>query len=451
MELPYRKDRRYLTGVDWTVNLFHHATSLETGVGNLSQIVLELEGSLSLATLEEALAEAFRRFPLMAGQPARDWLNLAPYWSYPASPDPARRPWRIRETRVSAGTGFDTLLGLLSVPVNTPLASETEHLVLTIVRDGSLRTWLGMTFDHRLFDARGAETFLAMLQEISAPATAANPIPAAITEPAHLDNWVEKFKSGQQVNRKFMELRRKPIAYLQRLPRRHLRPYHFHVYRCSEAESAAFAEAADNEAGPLMLMPYALAMAIEILHPVFQARRIPGQEYLIPVSLDARTLGKKWDEVFFNHLSFLFFEMPVAQAGNRPALLDLTIQQFYNQIRSGFPKAVANANMLMRIAPLGLMRRIASLPLRGENGSFCFAYVGTSALNACPDFLGLPILNLFHMPRVPPPPGIGIFLNQYRGRYNVTFTHLDGMLTDDEARAIIERIRERMALPEKKP
>jgi hypothetical protein len=451
MKFPYSKDRRYLTGVDWTVNLFHQVTRRQTGVGNLSQIVLELEGSLSTAALEEALAEAFRRFPLMAGQPGRDWKNLAPYWRYPATADFSRKPWRIRETRVSPGTGFDALLGLLAIPLNTPLASETEHLVFTIVREGTLHTWLGMTFDHRLFDARGAETFLALLQELSDPATAGTPIPAATTEPPHLDNWLEKFKSGQQVNRKFMELRRKPIAYLPRLPRRHLRPYHFHIYRCSEAESAAFAAAADREAGPLMLMPYALAMAVETLHPVFQTRQIPGQDYLIPVSLDARTVGKKWDDLFFNHLSFLFFEMPVAQAGHRPALLDLTIQQFYNQIRSGFPKAVANANMLMRIAPLGLMRRVASLPLRGENGSFCFAYVGTSALNACHDFLGLPIINLFHMPRVPPPPGIGIFLNQFRGRYNVTFTHLDGMLTRDEVRGIIERIRERMALPEKKP
>lgn len=451
MGLPYRKDRRYLTGVDWTVNLFHRVTRQETGVGNFSQIVLELEGTLPVAVLEKSLDEAFRRFPLMAGQPARDWLNLAPYWRYPAIPDPGCKPWRIRETQVSPGTGFDTLLRLLAVPVNTPMASETEHLVFSIVHEGTLHTWLGMTFDHRLFDARGAETFLALLQELATPATANNPIPAATTEPPHLDNWMEKFKSGQQVNRRLLGLRRKPIAYLPRVPRRHLRPYHFHVHRCSEAESAAFADAADNEAGPLMLMPYALAMAVEILHPVFQARKIAGSDYLIPVSLDARTAGKKWDEIFFNHLSFLFFEMPVAQANHRPAMLDLTVKQFYEQIRAGFPKAVANANMLMRIAPLGLMRRVATLPLRGENGSFCFAYVGTSALNACPDFLGLPILNLFHMPRVPPPPGIGIFLNQFHGRYNVTFTHLDGMLTNDEARGIIERIKARMSLPEEKP
>lgn len=445
LNLPYCKTRRYLTGVDWIVNTFHRMTEVATGAGNVSQIVLELAGVPATALLASRLEAACRRFPLLGGRPARDW-TLAPCWRVPPRPG-LPPPWRILETHLPDPAPEAAVTAALTGPLNTPFAHPAEHLVFHIVREGTRRTWLGMTFDHRLFDARGAETFLDLLETAwgagGDPEIAAR---VAVTEPAHLDRWMEKFQSGQQVNRKFLALRGKDFAFLRQPAICSPHSYHFHLLHLSEEQSRAFSAAADREAGPLMLMPYALAATVELLHPVFQRRGLAGAEYLVPVSLDARPPGKKWEHLFFNHLSFLFFEVPAVLSGDRPRLLDLLVNQFYEQVKSGIPAHIARASVLMRIAPLWLTRRGAKWPLRGELGSFCFASVGAAGLSH-PTFLGLPLRNLFHMPRVPPPPGIGLFFNQFDNRFNITLSLLDGLLEAGEERELVERLRARFGGP----
>ncbi len=55
---------------------------------------------------------------------------------------------------------------------------------------------------------------------------------------------------------------------------------------------------------------------------------------------------------------------------------------------------------------------------------------------------GRPIRNLFHMPRVTVSPGLGVFFNQYRDRLNATFSYLDGMIAEDQARDMVQRLEE---------
>ena len=45
--------------------------------------------------------------------------------------------------------------------------------------------------------------------------------------------------------------------------------------------------------------------------------------------------------------------------------------------------------------------------------TFVFAFLGESAYQS-DEFAGLEVLNMFHLPRIPPSPGLGIFFSQYR-------------------------------------
>jgi hypothetical protein len=60
--------------------------------------------------------------------------------------------------------------------------------------------------------------------------------------------------------------------------------------------------------------------------------------------------------------------------------------------------------------------------------------------------MGRKVLELFHMPRVPVPPGLGFFSNYFNGRLNLVISYLDGLLRDDEVQMLDRRIREGFGL-----
>ncbi len=56
------------------------------------------------------------------------------------------------------------------------------------------------------------------------------------------------------------------------------------------------------------------------------------------------------------------------------------------------------------------------------------------------------VANIFHMPRVPVPPGLGFFSNYYNSKLNVVISYLDGVLTDDDVLELDRGIRERFGV-----
>jgi hypothetical protein len=50
--------------------------------------------------------------------------------------------------------------------------------------------------------------------------------------------------------------------------------------------------------------------------------------------------------------------------------------------------------------------------------------------------------NLFHMPLVPVPPGLGFVVNRFGKRFNAVLSHVNGLVDDEEARRIERDARE---------
>jgi hypothetical protein len=158
------------------------------------------------------------------------------------------------------------------------------------------------------------------------------------------------------------------------------------------------------------------------------------------VAVVRRSSESAWETLFFNQMSFIIFQIPVRLAGEEEELVAYIRNQLYEQIRSGLPEDFYHASMLTRIAPLALMRLVAKLSVQGKVGTFVFGCLKESGYSL-PEFMGLPVDNLFHTPHVPPPPGVGIFLNQFQGRLNLVLSHLDGILAGDEAAQLISDVR----------
>ena len=422
--------------MDWLVHVFDYMTKQATGVGNMSQVVLEPAGELDENQLKCALKQLIKKYPLLSGHPARAF-NLAPYWKIPSKKNTVRIPFNTDQIGTNAKNG--EIIRSLERSVNAPFSSEKEHLAFNLIKAGK-KSFLAITFDHRLLDGRGAEAFLGLLQDewnsnfdLSAD--------VSVTEPSHLSGWVQKFKAGQKVNRLLLRLSKNaPPRVLPNETALKHSAFKFKLLSFSKEDSDRIIEKSNNEAGYLMLMPFLLAASVNALHPVFKARGITGSDYLVPVGIDMRSPEKVKQQVFFNHVSFFMFKIQADKSDDLNFILNSIKLQIYDQVRDGMLNNFIEAGMLLRIAPLALLSRLILLPLKGAISSFSFSYVGESAFESN-EFMGREVVNLTHMPRVPVPPGIGIFFQKFKGRINAVLSYKQDLLSDNEANLIIVALK----------
>ncbi len=422
--------------MDWLVHVFDYMTKQATGVGNISQIVLELAGKLDENQLKSALKKLTQKYPLLSGHSARAF-NLAPYWKIPSEKNTVRIPFNTDQIGTDAKNG--EIIRLLERSVNAPFNSEKEHLAFNLIKAGK-KSFLAMTFDHRLLDGRGAEAFLGLLQD-EWSSNFDLPTDVSVTEPSHLSGWGRKFKAGQKVNRLFSQLSKNapPRVLPNKTALKHS-AFKFKLLSFSKEDSDRIIEKSNDEAGYLMLMPFLLAASVNALHPVFKAREIAGSDYLVPVGIDMRSPEKVKKQIFFNHVSFFMLKLQADKSDDLNFILNSIKSQIYDQVRDGMLNNFIEAGMLLRIVPLALLSRLILLPLKGAISSLSFSYVGESAFNPN-EFMGREVVNLTHMPRVPVPPGIGIFFQKFKGRINAVLSYKQDLLSDNEANLIIAALK----------
>ncbi len=407
----------------------------------MSQLVFELHGKADAMQIESSISAFMKKYPVLNGQTSRDF-NLAPYWKIPPAWTGKISFDTIHLTDSHKKEAFfDDVLISLEKGINRPFKNSKEHVAFHLITK-EVKSYVAMTFDHLVFDARNAEAFLNMFQkdweggEYSGNMT--------ITETAHLSMWIDKFKAGQRVNRAFIKIAGKVPPRVLPLPSGN-NGFKFKILSFGAKETEAIAENAFNEAGYLMLMPYALAASVCALHGIFAGRGISSADYVIPVSIDTRKREEVNKDLFFNHVSFFIFKAGPSDASDFPALLKSIKEQMYAQVRSDLPGDICKASLLMRIAPASLIGRLLKIYFKGEIASFCFSYVGRTAYTS-PYFMENKITNIFHMPRTPVPPGIGIYFQQSNEKLNVILSYLDGMLSADEEDVVLKSLKSHLGV-----
>jgi hypothetical protein len=445
LDIPYSRHKRYLTGNDWAVAAFHHATRRATGVGNLSQLVLDLAGHLDDRLVRGHLQGVVEKYPPLHGRVCRD-VTLCPYWRMPRSDGPNPRVG-LRATFLPGFLEFGeaAVMQALEDAVNTPLGGPHEHVAFSVLNLPDNTSRFVMTFDHRLFDARGAEMFLHRIQEHYAHPNL-KPSPAHIhpTHPAHLDDWKRKFLAGQKVNRFFLRLSELDMAVMPMPGINRNRDYRFRLLQFDKSTSHRILQTAYRRAGYLMFTPYILGTISQPICRLFNVSGIAQDDFLVPVSGDARVpAGTGDNHMFFNHVAFLFFTLSAKTSANRKAVIESLKEQMYDQVKDGLPKSMNEASMLMRILPPSVLGTVMHMPLHGKRGSFGFSHVGESAYESS-EFMGREVRNLFHMPRVTVPPAIGAFSNLHNGKLNLAFSYIDGMIEEHQADVLMTTIKRRL-------
>lgn len=438
VDIPFSRSKHYLTGIDWVLHAFDYMNKKATGAGNAFQIVMELEGVPAEGELRDSIDGFTRKFPLLGGRARRD-LNLAPYWEIPSRTDePA---WTLDVHRLEDG---EDALPLLERLANAPFGNDREHLAFSLLRVGE-NSHVAVKFDHRLFDAHGAEAFLGMLQQDSEKGGACSwelPPP----EPAHLSEWRSKFESGRHVNRSFLGMGNDaPLLSLPVDPTPIRQGFRFSSIPFTEQQSLEVIERAEKEAGYLMAMPYTMALAVQALHAVFSDRGICEGDYVVPVTMDTRPLSQGPQDVFFNHVSLLLFRIRPSEVDDFPALVTSIKRQLYEQARSGLAGHLLNASLLMRIAPLPLLSSLLAYFLKEKIGSFCFSFLGDTGRMPT-RFMGKKVRRSHHMMRIPTPPGLGVFFRHSHRRLDVCLSYAHGLFTEDEVDTVLDVLESRLAV-----
>jgi len=431
------KRKRYLSGSDWVINSLDRMMKNATNAGNMSQIVLVLAAPVDEHELQIRLNGFVKRFPVLQGQVSRD-IKLAPYWKIPKR---VAKDAVFTVHRLDRGPTDGSFESLLEKSANTPFRGREDHLAFQVVTDKD-RSIVTMTFDHRIFDARGAELFLDLFQQ--SLKSSSLPIDGSIpfSSSSNLNEWSKKFLAGRNVNRRIIALAKASEPEGLPIPAGTDRGFRYRLLSFTAQETAGIYDRAYNEAGYLMESPFLLAVILQSMQELFRSRKGSASSYLIPVTMDLRPGKDPLQEIFFNYVSYLFYQVPVQSITGRAGLIALLKEQMYEQVKSGFPRDLAEASLLTRIAPLPVLGKLLNLPMKGKMATCAFSHLGKSSYRDA-EFMGMKIDNLYHMPRVPVPPGLGFFSNYFNGRLNLVVSFLDGLLDDKELEMIEQGIRTR--------
>ena len=94
----------------------------------------------------------------------------------------------------------------------------------------------------------------------------------------------------------------------------------------------------------------------------------------------------------------------------------------------------------MRRLPAPLYRRFLRREASGQIASFYHAHTG-EFLPRLEEFCGGEILDGWHVPSVPQPPGTGLFFSERAGRLTASLCWREGVLSEEERRGMLASVR----------
>lgn len=435
MKLPYFKKRYYFSGIDWVISAIDYYMQKTSWAGNHSTLFIGLKHPIAEDSLKSRLKLIFSALPILNSHPGRDFVNLAPYWK--VSKKHILLP-SIKTTQCSTREELETIKNEV---LNTPFRSKKDHFFFTIIT-GKKQNALMMTFDHKILDARGAEIFLNLFTEEKNLEEIIRKI--KISDSPKLKDWYQKFDAGRDVQRHFMRLSQNKYVTLSKHsiknpPVKGQTNLTSITCRFSEKETENIHKSAEKKAGYMMETPYLLAVTAFAIHSVVAPKK--ETNYSIPMPIDMRKTGTELQRMLFNHLSFMFLNINIKHEANLEDVICEVRNSIFHNIENELPDKLLKATRLTRISPLPILKHFMKLPMDGKVASFAFANVGVSP-EPVSNILSKTIETIYHIPRIPTPPGIGIFFNQNSGRMNFTIIWDKCSIEKDIVLAIVEKIKE---------
>jgi len=423
-----------LRGAD-LVLLARHPRWKGLGLDHNTMLVVECDGPID----PDRITRAWDRFLDVCPWPAARLRRPFPWgklhWAAGSRETLSRPP--LRRATI---TTRDQLHGELASELNLGIEPRREApLRVLLVDDESARPsptrLLVLTWFHPLMDARGGENLLTHLNHLDRHEGA---MPWGEAPPAFVPD---------RAPRPLLERRRiagASLKYLRTLaPVPPVSPGGPPVppgRACFKHESFVASPSTDQRATREIC--WRVALVGKAMTELWRRRDLAEVPCLLPISVDMRPKGEL-GATFGNQLGFHFARFKPSDTADVPGLARALRRQMADAVRDGQIEANEVAMEFLHYQPLSRMLRVLPWTESGELFSFNCADLADWPATLAERF-GRKVVNAFHVPVVPPRPGIGVFFNRCGGRNNLVVSWIEGVVTDIEAARIVEVIREGM-------
>lgn len=402
------------------------------GVSNNTIMVVQCDGPIDPGRIAGALDRFLDVCPWPAARLRRPfpWGKLA--WA--ARPRATLTAPPLRQRRVDS---HEELHVQLEAELNRAIDPRREPPLRFTVLDHATeaQSFLVLTWFHPLMDPRGGQNFLAHLDhldQIDGRAPWGGVPPTFVADPDSRP-LRERGQLGRRSQRYMRTLTAGP-------------PVSLGTGLASSGRvrfrRESFVSGDRGGARAAREVFFRLALVGKAMAELWRRRGLPDVPFLVPVSVDLRPKGDP-GPTFGNVLAFHFARFRPSEAADVAGLTRALRRQMTDALRDGQIDANAVAMEFLAYRPLAVMLR--DLPGTATRETFSFNCADLGDFPAALDkFFGRRVVNAYHAPSVLPRPGIGVFFNRCAIRNNLVVSWIEGVVTEDEVRRVVEIVREGM-------
>ena len=433
-----------LTGADCFILALDRMMRRRGQHGLVGQTHLLLDGIPDLTSLRAAAHKLCREHSLLDAFVRRNPFTFEPMWriEHDRKSNLPVNLWRERNAgqypdleATSVGSAHEFAESLLNESLDERFGLRNLRLDLVLLDSGG--SLLLLTWNHLLFDGKGAEFLVSALIDATTGHTQPPPRPSRIGSGSALP-LSQQIKKTRPVLDRFFTLVGHKYQSLSG-PRAKAGRLRYKLLQFGEEETGRIHERATSLSG-LYTVSFYLACAARAHRRAFLSRGQDPSHYVISIPVQVRRKGGHSDP-FQNCVTILFFCLQKEELDTLDITVESAQRQFEEMTRSELGQAFSIVLGLMsRIPPL-LYMKFLETQFSGEVTSFFHSSTGNFALRS-EELCGARLLDAYHVPSISAPPGSGLFFSEYAGRITATFSWREGAATEAEADKILNQLQE---------
>lgn len=390
--------------------------------------LLRLEGRPDAESLTHAWEQIHAQHPMLGARLKRQWRGWRWVWKTPGTIAAPPICWQPAQPLPPDAEVIHERLqgrssaGALTLPLWMevfPWGTEGGHVIL-------------LTWRHALLDGTGINL---LLEKLAAGACTAGPPPQVMPR---RESLASIYKRAKPLTDRLHAMTSAGClsAWNKGMPMGG-RP-EYELIELSVEESALATARLRAQCGDFLQMPFYSAIAARALLLLHEQRGWDSPEIHLHLPIQLR--GRSRDLIFGNHMGSLPLFLESAALGSVDHAVAHVLERYREAMKQEMPKASEALTTLAAHLPLAAFIPMVRMTNMGQICSLFHSHTG-SFLPGRTEFAGARLQNIFTIPSVSSPPGLGIFVSDYAGQMTVTLAWRENGVSSDEIKAMARRIR----------
>lgn len=212
----------------------------------------------------------------------------------------------------------------------------------------------------------------------------------------------------------------------------------FRVIELNDESSARAFARIRHYCGDFFQMPFYAALAVRALRWLHRERETASACCHLEVPYQQGKRGR--GALFQNRMGMLLLPVREAEFDDLDAAVAEVTNVYRDSLRRGLPQAMEALMRLTMHVPVDLFMPFIRFQNEGEICSLFHSHTGTF-LKGIDRFAGAEVQNVFNVPGVSTPPGLGVFFSDFAGRITATLAWREGCISEQEEHALVQQLQ----------